>query len=286
MTAILNFLGTLLLTFWVSRGFLAGLRHTSLSARQQLLLGHAASLLLISLFVVYVKVIAIFAPFAYIPAQFIWLGIDWLRQQSDEKPVSRRRRRSNTRQLPTLKLPEWMLRSAMGVLAVLYVGYNWMVFDYETSTYHDVYIASGPPEVVYAVGKPVMARNGDAETWQPVQDAKRAAQWMYTNPFMVVHFTPDQKVANIVCSNQDKVSTGACIPTIKTNVGDEDKALYAKLGLPSGMITTEDGKHIYSYPELGHDYVLEQFTIRSVRIYARNGDTGAWWWRFLIWMLP
>src|SRR3569623_3240803 len=51
MTAILMLLGTLIVTFWVSRALLAALRRTSLTAAQQLLVGHAASLLLIGLFV-------------------------------------------------------------------------------------------------------------------------------------------------------------------------------------------------------------------------------------------
>jgi hypothetical protein len=287
MTAILSLLGTLILTFWVSRAFLAVLRRTSLSVRQQLLLGHAASLALIGLFVVYVKVFNVYAPFAYVPGQLLWFVLDWLRQQQAAKPVSRRRRSSsNKRSLPTIKLPEWMLRGAMGVLTILYVGYNWMVFDYETKSYHDVIIGSTPAEVVYAVNKPVMARNGDAESWKPAQDAPRSAQWMYTNPFMVINFNSDQTVANIVCSNQDKVSTGACVPTVKTDIGDQDATVWARLGFPTRLITTDDGKHIYSYPELGHDFVLEQFYVRSMRIYPRNGDAGGWWWRFFLYMLP
>jgi hypothetical protein len=285
MTAILLLLGTLILTFWVSRAFLAVLRRTSLPVKQQLLVGHAASLALIGLFVAYVKVFNIYAPFAYIPGQLLWLGLDWLRQHQDAKPVSRSRRR-NSRSLPTIKIPEWLLLSAMGLLAFAYVGYNWLTFDYETTTYHDVYIGSTPPDVVYAVGKPAMARGGDAESWQPVQDARRSAQWMYTNPFMVIHFNPNQTVANIVCSNQDKVSTGACVPTIKTDIGDHEQQVFGKLGFPTNLITTDDGKHIYSYPEIGHDFVLEQFYVRSIRVYPRSGNTAGWWWRFLIWMLP
>jgi hypothetical protein len=285
MTAILLLLGTLILTFWVSRAFLAVLRRTSLPAKQQLLLGHAASLASIGLFVAYVKVFNIYAPFLYIPGQFAWLGLDWLREQQGARPASRSRRR-NSRSLPTVKLPEWLLRSAMGLLALLYFGYNWQTFDYETSTYHDVYIGKAPADVVYAVGKPAMARNSDAESWQPVQDARNSAQWMYTNPFMVIHFNPDKTVANIVCSNQDKVSTGACVPTTKVDIGDQEGAVWARLGFPTNLVPTEDGKHIYSYPEIGHDFVLEQFYVRSIRVYPRNGDVGGWWWRFLLYMLP
>jgi hypothetical protein len=285
MSALIMPLGVLLLTFWVSRVFLAALRRTSLPVAQQLLIGHAASLILIGIFVVYVKVFNIYAPFLYIPGQLAWLGLDWLRRMQDAKPVSRSRRR-NSRTLPTIKLPEWLLRSAMGLLALLYVGYNWLIFDYETRTYHDVYVGSTPPDVVYAVGKPAMTRNSDAETWQPAQDARRSAQWMYTNPFMVIHFNANQTVANIVCSNQDKVSTGACVPTLKTGIGDHEQQVFAKLGFPTGLITTDDGKHIYSYPELGHDLVLEQFYVRSIRVYPRNGDVGGWWWRLLLYMLP
>ena len=285
MSALFIPLGVLLLTFWVSRAFLAVLRRTSLPVKQQLLVGHAASLALIGIFIAYVKVYAIFAPFIYIPGQLLWLGLDWLRQMQDAKPVSRSRRR-NTRSLPTIKLPEWMLRSAMGLLALAYVGYNWMTFSYETITYHDVYVGSAPPDVVYAVGKPAMARNSDAESWQPVQDARRSGQWMYTNPFMVIHFNPNQTVNNIVCSNQDKVSTGACVPTLRTDIGDHESQVFAKLGFPTSLITTDDGKHIYSYPEIGHDFVLEQFYVRSIRVYPQNGDGLGWWWRLFLSMLP
>lgn len=286
MTAILMFLGTLILTYWVSRALLAALGRTSLPVKQRLLLGHAASLALIGIFVAYVKVYNIYAPFTYIPAQILWLALDWLRQQQEAKPVSRRRRHNSKRTMPAVKLPEWILLGAIGMLTVLYVGYNWLTFDYETSTYHDVYIGRTPPDVVYAVGKPVMVRNSDAESWQPAQDARRSAQWMYTNPFMVIHFNPDQTVANIVCSNQDKVSTGACVPTVKTDIGNQEAEVWARLGFPTNIITTDDGKHIYSYPELGHDFVLEQFYVRSIRVYPRNGDVGGWWWRFLLYMLP
>ena len=75
MNVILMLLGTLILTFWVSRAFLTALRFTSLTVKQQLLLGHAASLALIGLFVLFAKAFDIYAPFAYVPAQLIWLGL-------------------------------------------------------------------------------------------------------------------------------------------------------------------------------------------------------------------
>jgi len=286
MTAILTALGVLILTFWVSRAFLAALRRTTLSMKQQLLLGHAASLLLIGLFVFWVKVLNVFAPFVYIPGQLAWLGLDLLRQQPVQKAPSRRRRRSSTKTRSSINIPEWLLRAIMGTLGLAYVGLGWVVFDKETKTYDNFFIGNSPEEVVYAVGKPVMARNSDAEMWQPAKGTQYSPQWLYTSPFMVVSFNPDQTVRNVVCTNQDKVSQGACVSTLGLDIGDHEITVLAKLGLPNGIITTPDGKRIYSYPELGHDFVFEQFYVRSIRVYPMNGDTLGWCWRLLLSMLP
>ncbi|MEO7680795.1 MAG: hypothetical protein ABIS14_08910 [Sphingomonas sp.] len=285
MTAILTLLGTLIVTFWVSRALLAALRRTSLTARQQLLIGHAASLLLIGLFVFWVKVLNIFAPFTYIPGQLAWLALDWLRQMAVPKPPSSRRRRSSKARV-NIDIPGWLVLAVMGSLTALYVGAGLVVFAKEAATYDNFFIGNSPQEVVYAVGKPAMARNSDAEQWQPIQGAQRSAQWLYTAPFMIISFSPEQTVQNVVCTNQDKVSQGACVPAMKVDIGDHEMTVLAKLGLPTNLFTTPDGKRIYRYPELGHDYVFEQFYVRSIRVYPMNGDTLGWCWRFLLWMLP
>lgn len=287
MTAILTLLGTLIVTFWVSRAFLAALRRTSLTAMQRLLIGHAASLLLIGLFVFWVKVLNIFAPFIYVPAQLIWLGVDWLRQRTAPKPSSRRRRSSSSSKSQlNISIPRWLVLAAMGTLTTLYVLGGLAIFSKETKTYDNFFIGDSPQEVVYAVGKPAMARNSDAEQWQPVQAAQPSAQWMYTAPFMILSFSPQQTVENVVCTNQDKVSQGACVPTLKVDIGDHEVTVLAKLGAPTNLFTTPDGKRIYRYPELGHDFVFEQFYVRSMRVYPMNGDTFGWCWRFVLWMLP
>lgn len=286
MTAITTLLGTLIVTFWVSRALLAALRRTTLTARQQLLVGHAASLALIGLFVFWVKVLNIFAPFLYVPGQFAWFGLDWLRQKADAKPASSRRRRSSSKSQLNVNIPDWVLLAVMGGLTTLYLVGGVTIFAKEAKTYDNFFIGNTPQEVVYAVGKPAMARNSDSEQWQPVQNAQPSPQWMYTAPFMIISFSPQQAVENVVCSNQDKVSQGACVPTLKVDIGDHEVAVLAKLGMPTQLFTTPDGKRIYRYPELGHDFVFEQFYVRSMRVYPMNGDTLGWCWRFLLWMLP
>ena len=284
MTAILMLLGTLIVTFWVSRALLAALRRTSLTAAQQLLVGHAASLLLIGLFVFWAKVLNIFAPFFYVPAQLAWLALDWVRQKAAPKPSSRRRR--STKNKVSVNIPGWLVMAVMGGMTALYLGSGLVIFSREAKTYDNFFIGNSPEEVVYAVGRPAMARNSDAEQWKPVQSGQRSAQWMYTAPFMIVSFSPEQTVQNVVCTNQDKVSQGPCVPTLNVDIGDHEVAVLARLGLPTALFTTADGKRIYRYPELGHDFVFEQFYVRSVRVYPMNGDTLGWCWRFLLWMLP
>ena len=285
MSGLLTSLGVLILTFWVSRAFLAALRRTNLNMKQQLMLGHAASLVLIGLFVFWVKVFAIFAPFIYIPGQLVWLAFDWLSQRPAEKPPSRRRR-SNSTTRPTLTLPAWLVPSGMGALTIAYVMLGWMIFGIESKTYNNIFIGNTPQEVIYAVGKPVMARNSDAQPWQPAQTVPNGSEWMFTTPFMIVTFNPDQTVRNVVCANKDKVSQGACVSTLKVDIGDHEATVFAKLGFPSSYTTTSDGKRVFSYPELGHDFVFEQFYVRSIRVYAANGDTLGWFWRFVLWITP
>lgn len=286
MTAIITLLGTLIVTFWVSRGLLAALRRTTLTAQQQLLVGHAASLALIGLFVFWVKVLNIFAPFLYIPGQLAWFGLDWLRQKGGAKPASSRRRRSSSKNQLNVNIPDWVVLAVMGGLTAVYLVGGLTIFAKEAKMYDNFFIGNTPQEVVYAVGKPAMARNSDSEQWRPVQDAQPSPQWMYTAPFMIISFSPQQAVENVVCSNQDKVSQGACVPTLKVDIGDHEVAVLAKLGMPTQLFTTPDGKRIYRYPELGHDFVFEQFYVRSMRVYPMNGDTLGWCWRFLLWMLP
>ncbi len=286
MTGLLTSLGVLILTFWVSRAFLAALRRTSLTRKQQLLLGHAASLVLIGLFVFWVKVFNPFAPFIYIPGQLVWLAFDWLSQKPVEKPPSRRRRRSTTKTRPTFTVPAWLVSSAMGGLTIVYLGFGWTIFAQDSKNYDSIFIGNTPQEVIYAVGKPAMARNSDAEPWHPVPDARGNMEWMYTSPFMVVTFNPDQTVRNVVCTNKDKLSQGACVSTLRVDIGDHEVAVFAKLGWPTGYDTTSDGKRVFSYPELGHDFVFEQFYVRAIRVYPANGDTLSWLWRFLLWILP
>lgn len=286
MSALLLPIGVLILTFWVSRAFLTVLRRTTLTPTQRLLIGHAGSLALIALFVFWVRVFDVIAPFIYLPGQLFWFGLDWLRENQVGKAASRSRRRGTARTMQSIKIPEWFLLVGMGVLAVAYVGYAWNRFSWEAISYGDVYVYAPPPDVVYAAGKPTMARKDDTQPWQPVSDPRHSAQWLYTTPFMIFNFNRDQLVNNIVCSNQDKVSQGACTPTLRIDIGEHENSVMARLGSPTNLIITEDGKHIFSYPEIGHDFVFEQFYVRSLRVYPSNGNTLGWYWRFIIWMLP
>jgi hypothetical protein len=287
MPSLLLPLGVLLTTFWVSRGFLAILRRTSLNALQRLLLGHAASIILLSVFLIYVKVNALFSPIPYVPAQIAWLCFDWLREKyASPQPATSRSRRRNSKKLPQIVIPEWLLLAALGAVTVGHVTLAWLNFRYDAMTYDNIFIGDPPQNVVYAAGNPEMARDSDAAPWVRVQGAPHSAQWLYTNPFMVVSFTPGQTVNNIVCTNQDKISRGACGPTIKVDIGDRETNVFNKLGLPTTYVTTDNGKRIFGYPELGHDFVLEQFSVRTIRVYPTNGDEFGWWWRFFLWMLP
>ncbi len=286
MPSLLLPLGVLLTTFWVSRGFLAILGRTNLNFLQRLLLAHAASIVLLSAFLIYVKVNAIFSPFPYIPAQIAWLCFDWLREKyAAAQPVTRSRRR-NSKKLPTIVIPEWLVLGAMGAVTIAHVTLGWLTYRYDVVTYDNIMIGDPPQNVIYAVGNPEMARDSDTAQWVHAQGAPRSAQWLYTSPFMVISFTPEQTTKNIVCTNQDKLSRGPCIPTLKVNIGDSQTAVFNKLGFPTTYLTTDNGKRIYSYPEIGHDYVLEQFAVKTIRVYPTNGNEIGWWWRFFLWLLP
>jgi hypothetical protein len=287
MPSLLLPLGVLLTTFWVSRGFLAIFRRTSLNRVQRLLLGHAASIVLLSAFLIYVKVNALFSPIPYVPAQLAWLCFDWLREKyASPQPVTSRRRRRAAKKLPKIVIPEWLVLGALGAITVAHVTLGWLNYRYDVVTYDDVMIGDPPQNVIYAVGNPEMARDSDAAPWTRAQGAPHSAQWLYTNPFMVIRFTPEQTTKSIVCTNQDKISRGACGPTLKVNIGDSEGNVFNKLGFPTNILTTENGKRIYSYPEIGHDFVLEQFTVRTIHVYPTNGSEFDWWWRFLLWLLP
>ncbi len=287
MPSLLLPLGVLLTTFWVSRGFLALLRRTGLNALQRLLLAHAASIVLLSAFLIYVKVNAIFSPFPYIPAQIAWLCFDWLREKyASPPPASARSRRRNSRKMPQVVIPEWLVLAALGVVTITHVTLGWLTYRYDVVTYDNVMIGDPLQNVIYAVGNPEMVRDSDNASWTHAQGAPRGAQWLYTNPFMVIGFTPELTAKNIVCSNVDKVSRGACGPTLKVNIGDYQTTVFQKLGFPTNYVTTDSGKRIFSYPEIGHDFVLEQFSVRTMRVYATNGDELGWWWRFFLWLLP
>ncbi|MEG3146069.1 hypothetical protein U1839_15540 [Sphingomonas sp. RT2P30] len=287
MPSLLLPLGVLLTTFWVSRGFLALLRRTGLNALQRLLLAHAASIVLLAAFLIYIKVNAIFSPIPYVPAQIAWLSFDWLREKyASPQPVTSRSRRRNSRKLPQIVIPEWVVLAALGAVTITHVTLGWLTYRYDVATYDNILIGDPLQNVIYAVGNPEMVRDSDTAPWVHAQGAPHSAQWLYTNPFMVVSFTPEQTAKNIVCSNVDKISHGACGPTLRVNIGDYQTAVFHKLGFPTSYLTTDSGKRIYSYPEIGHDFVLEQFSVRTIRVYATNGDELGWWWRFFLWLLP
>lgn len=181
MPSLLLPLGVLLTTFWVSRGFLAIFRRTSLNAVQRLLFGHAASIVLLSVFLVYVKVNALFSPIPYIPAQIAWLCFDWLREKyaAPQPAPTRRRRRRNAKKLPKIAIPEWLVLGALGAVTVAHVTLGWLNYRYDVATYDDVLIGDPPQNVVYAVGNPEMARDSDAAPWH-MPRARRTARNGFT----------------------------------------------------------------------------------------------------------
>lgn len=293
MTHILVGLGVLILTYWVSRATHRAVSVAQLAPWPQLLAAHAISFVLIALFVVLMGANDVNAPLPYLPAQIFWLGVDWFQTSRVALPSRRRRRRSSNmasgthRPSGNFQPPKWLIPVAMGVLTIAFVAYGWRIFAYEAISYHDVIIGTSPRDTIYAAGKPAFGRNSDSEPWRPIAgDPQQYSQWLYRQPLMAVRFAPEHYVTDVRCSNNDKIQESACLSTLAINVGTTEGQLYEKLGIAPAGGTTADGKRVASYPEIGHDFVLEQFTVRALHVYPSNGNTLAKLWRFFLWLVP
>jgi len=293
MSHILVAVGALILTYWVSRASLRALSFTKLAGLPRLLTGHAISFALLALFVILEGSNDVNAPLPYLPAQAFWLGVDWLLTRRFETPSQRRRRRSSSMASGTRRAsgnfepPKWLIPVAMGVLTIGYVAYGWRTFSYESISYHDVIIGTPPRDTIYAAGKPAFGRNGDGEQWRPIEgDPQQYSQWMYRQPLMVVRFSPEHFVTDVRCSNNESIQESSCLSTLAIDVGSSEGHLYEKLGTAPAGGTTPDGRRVASYPEIGHDFVLEQFTVRALHVYPSNGNTLAKLWRFFLWLVP
>jgi hypothetical protein len=258
----------------------------------RLLVAHAISFVVLAVFVTLVSANNIDMPIPYFPAQLAWLGVDWFLSRPDAAQKRRRRRSSNmasgTYRPPQQALTnyKWAILTAMGLLTIGYTLYGWRTFSYESISYHDVIVGGSPQDAIYAAGKPVFGRNADGERWQKIDDPLRYSQWMYRQPLMIVRFTPDHRVADIECTNDDRLSQGACLTTLSVGVDSTEGQLYEKLGLAPAGGSTQDGKHIARYPELGHEFVLQQFYVKALRVGPSNGDFLAKLWRFFLWLVP
>jgi len=293
MSHILVAMGALILTYWVSRASLRALAFTKLVGLPRLIAAHAISFALLASFVFLEGAKDINAPLPYFPAQVLWLGIDWLLGKRFAAPSQRRRRRSSSMASGTrrpsgkFEPPKWLIPVAVGVLTIGYVAYGWRTFSYETISYHDVIIGTPPRDTIYAAGKPAFGRNGDGEQWRPIEgDPQQYSQWMYRQPLMVVRFSPDHFVTDVHCRNNDKIQESSCLSTLAIDIGTSEGQLYEKLGMAPAGGTTPDGRRVASYPEIGHDFVLEQFAVRALHVYSSNGNTLAKLWRFFLWLVP
>jgi hypothetical protein len=148
-------------------------------------------------------------------------------------------------------------------------------------------IGTSPRDTIYAAGKPALGRSNDSEPWRAISgDPTQYSQWMYRQPFMTVRFAPEHYVTDVRCTNNEQVQESSCPSTLRISIGTTEGELYERLGMAPTGGTTADGKRVASYPEIGHDFVLEQFAVRGLHIYASNGNTVAKLWRFFLWLVP
>ena len=69
------------------------------------------------------------------------------------------------------------------------------------------------------------------------------------------------------------------------SVGNFDGQMSDRLGAPTA-VSIGPGTKLMRYPELGHDYLLEQFSIRAVRVYPEKRDRLVKFYRLIRYAIP
>jgi hypothetical protein len=213
----------------------------------------------------------------YVGALAFWFAVDWLR---------RYRTPSGARFRNPLHRPgagRWIL-GTMVVAAVAYLGMKLVTFTYEAITYPDIEMAGSQAEALYANGTPALVRDGDDEPFRRGEPLGRE-QWLYRTPATLVRFEPGSlRVASVYCGTTSR-QVASCRPTLGTSVGMSEPELLARLGNPSETAVA-GGRKVMRYPELGHDYLLEQFRVRGIRVYPDNNDRLAKLWQLIRYLIP
>lgn len=290
MPPLLNVIGALVLTYWCSRAALWFLRNRGTTA-QRMILAHAASLVFLALVAGWFER----SPssfLTYLPAQIFWLIADKAREQpSLIRRRSGSRRRSDAATSASIgRMITWIVGIATAGYAAVGVG----TFIDESYNYAEVYLVDPGrgfrkairSDVVYALGKPDLSRADDQGEWKPGEPGA-STDWLYKDLLMRVRFDPATGfVTGLSCQEDHPLAKESCPANLGINVGDVEDDLYEVLGAPGSEHLLPDGRKVMRYPDIGHDFVLEQFVVKSVRVYPDNGNWFAKLGRMLVWMLP
>ena len=290
MPPLLQIIGALVLTYWCSRAVLLLLRKWSTST-QRVYAAHALSLVFLSLVVSWFeRSPSAFLP--YLPAQLFWLIVDKTREQ----PVLTKRRSSRRRssQATSGDMLGRIVTGVVGVATAAYLAIGAGTFIDDSFSYAEVYLADPgrgfrkavASDVVYALGKPAYSRPTDQGDWKPGEPGDNP-DWLYANMIMRVRFDPaNGTVTSLSCLEDHPLAKESCPTTLGVRVGDVEDDLYDALGAPTNEILLPDGKKVMRYQDIGHDFVLERFEVKSIRVYPDNGNWLSKLFRMFIWMLP
>lgn len=288
MPPFLQAIAALVLTYWFSRAFMRAAKNHGTPALR-LVGAHVASFLLLSLLAAWFeRSPSAFLP--YLPAQLFWLVVDKVREQ----PTLLKRRKSRHRS--SQSEGDALGRVITGIVALLtaaYVGIGGGIYAEEAISYGEVYVSPPFPglpsavrtDAVYALGKPDFGRASESEAWRAARP-DTDSEWLYKNRVIRVKFNQRGSVTSIGCQEEHPMAKESCLPTLGVTVGVIEDELYDILGAPNSVFLLPDGKKIMRYTDIGHDFMLEQFEVKSIRLYP---DHGGWLRRvprFLIWLLP
>lgn len=290
MPPLLQTIGALVLTYWCSRAALSFLKNRGTTA-QRMILAHAASLIFLGIVVGWFERSPTgFLP--YLPAQLFWLIVDKAREQPHL--ISRRsgsRRRSQAATAASLgRIVTWVV----GIATAAYVAIGVGTFIDQSYNYAQVYMIDPGKgfrkavrsDVVYALGKPDLSRSEGQSDWKPGEPGDNT-DWLYKDLLMRVRFDPATGfVTSLSCQEDHPLARESCPTNLGVSVGDFEDDLYDVLGAPSSERLLADGRKVMRYRDIGHDFVLEQFEVKSVQVYPDNGDWFAKLTRMLVWMLP
>ena len=290
MPPLLHIIGALVLTYWCSRAALLLLRKWSTST-QRVYAAHALSLLFLSLVVAWFeRSPSSFLP--YLPAQLFWLIVDKAREQPALSKRRSGRRRSS--QATTGDTIGRIVTGVVGVATAAYLAIGVGTFIDDSYSYAEVYLADPgrgfrkavPSDVVYALGKPAYSRAGDTDDWKSGEPGGNS-DWLYANMVMRVRFDPaNDTVTSLSCLEDHPLAKESCPATLGIRVGDVEDDLYDVLGAATNETLLPDGKKVMRYQDIGHDFVLERFEVKSIRVYPDNGNLLSKLSRMFIWMLP